>query len=257
VRGEKCVADPMVLLETTSVTKRFGGLTALDNVSFLVREGEVRGIIGPNGAGKTTFFNVMTGELKPTSGKIFLRGEDITDLPPYAICQKGLSRTFQLTLVFPEMTVYESVWVGVNSRSRYPWHPAVPAFSIGDVKRKAEEICHRVGLWEKRNELACNLSYGDQKVVEIAMALSSAPSVLLLDEPTQGVSPKETETIMTVVEKIKNEMTVVLIEHSMDVVMRLCHRITVLGEGRVITEGSPEEVSRNEEVQRIYLGEVS
>ncbi len=107
-------------METRSVTKRFGGLTALDNVSFLVREGEVRGIIGPNGAGKTTLFNVMTGELNPTSGKIFLKGEDITALPPYTICQKGLSRTFQLTLVFPEMTVYESVWVGVNSRSRCP-----------------------------------------------------------------------------------------------------------------------------------------
>ena len=249
--------ESKILLETRSVTKRFGGLTALDNVSFSVREGEIRGIIGPNGAGKTTLFNVMTGELKPTSGKISLKGEDITDLPPYAICQKGLSRTFQLTLVFPEMTVYDSVWVGVNSRSRHPWNPAVPASRIGDVKRKTEEICHGMGLWEKRNELACNLSYGDQKVLEIAMALSSGPTVLLLDEPTQGVSPKETETIMDVVEKLKKEMTVVLIEHSMDVVLRLCQRITVLVEGRVMTEGSPEEVSRNEEVQRIYLGEVN
>jgi branched-chain amino acid transport system ATP-binding protein len=133
----------------------------------------------------------------------------------------------------------------------------VTASRIGKVNGRTEEICRWVGLWEKRSELACNLSYGDQKVLEIAMALSSAPSVLLLDEPTQGVSPKETETIMGVVEKLKNEMTVVLIEHSMDVVLRLCHRITVLVEGKVMTEGSPEEVSRNEEVQRIYLGEVS
>ena len=158
-----------------------------------MKEGEVRGIIGPNGAGKTTLFNVITGELKPSSGRIFLKGEDVTDLPPYAICRKGLSRTFQLTLVFPEMTVLESVWIGVNSRSRHPWNPVAVAGKIGGAGEKTEELCQRVGLWEKRNELACNLSYGDQKVLEIAMALSTEPSVLLLDEPTQGVSPKETD----------------------------------------------------------------
>jgi branched-chain amino acid transport system ATP-binding protein len=250
------MVEPKILLETQSVTKRFSGLTALEGVSFSVREGEIRGIIGPNGAGKTTLFNVMTGELKPTVGKIFLKGEEITNLAPYAICQKGLSRTFQLTLVFPEMTVYESVWVGVNSRSRYPWNPVALAGRINDLGKKTEEICHGMGLWEKRHDLACNLSYGDQKVLEIAMALSTGPSVLLLDEPTQGVSPKETDTIMEVVERLSKQMTIVLIEHSMDVVLRLCHAITVLSEGKVIAEGAPEEVSKNEEVQRIYLGEV-
>lgn len=250
------MVEQKTLLEIVDVTKHFGGLTALDHVSYAVREGEVRGIIGPNGAGKTTLFNVITGELKPTSGKIFLKGENITDLPPYAICQKGLSRTFQLTLVFPEMTVYESVWVGVNSRSRHPWNPVALAGGIHDLGKRTEEICHWVGLWEKRHDLAFNLSYGDQKVLEIAMALSTGPSVLLLDEPTQGVSPKETDTIMEVVERLSKYMTIVLIEHSMDVVLRLCHAITVLSGGKVIAEGSPEEVSRNEEVQRIYLGEI-
>jgi len=238
------------------VTKRFGGLTALDSVSYSIKEGEVRGIIGPNGAGKTTFFNVMTGELKPTSGKILLKGEDITDLTPYRICKKGLSRTFQLTLIFPEMSVFDCIWIGVNSRTRYPWNPAVLAERISDVREKTEAICQRVGLWEKQGELACNLSYGDQKVLEIAMALSTEPSLLLLDEPTQGVSPKETETILDVIERLSKHMTIVLIEHSMDVVLRLCHVITVLSEGRVIAEGPPEEVSKNEEVQRIYLGEI-
>jgi branched-chain amino acid transport system ATP-binding protein len=246
-----------ILLETVSVTKRFGGLTALDSVSLSVREREVRGIIGPNGAGKTTLFNVMTGELTPTSGKIFLKGEEITGLPPYAICRKGLSRTFQLTLVFPEMTVYDGVWVGVNSRSRRPWNPAVSVGSIAHAREKTEEICRRMGIWDRRNELACNLSYGDQKVLEIAMGLSTDPSVLLLDEPTQGVSPRETDTIMEVVEKLSRQMTIVLIEHSMDVVIRLCQVITVLGEGRVIAEGTLHEVSRNKEVQRIYLGEMA
>lgn len=247
----------MNLLDTVAVTKDFGGLRALDNLTCAIKEGELRGIIGPNGAGKTTFFNVITGELKPTSGKIFLRGEDITYLPPHRICQKGLSRTFQLTLIFPEMTVYDSIWVGVNLRTRYPWNPFVCAGSIADISKRTLEICQLVGLEEKMDEVASNLSYGDQKVLEIAMALSTQPSVLLLDEPTQGVSPKETENIVKVVEKLSKNMTIILIEHSMDVVLRLCHTITVLSEGRVIAEGSSAEVSKAEEVQRIYLGEIN
>jgi branched-chain amino acid transport system ATP-binding protein len=244
------------LLETVNVTKRFGGLTALDDVNYSVRAGEVRGIIGPNGAGKTTFFNVITGDLKPTSGRIFIKGEDVTDLPPYLICQKGLSRTFQLTFIFPEMTVYDSIWVGINSRAKTPWNPTIPAKRIRSISRKVEEICDLMGLSDKMNESATNLSYGDQKILEIAMALSTDPAILLLDEPTQGVSPKETDAISEVIEKLSKRMTIVLIEHSMDVVLRLCHLITVLSEGRVIAEGSPKEVSKNEEVQRIYLGEV-
>lgn len=245
------------LLETVSVTMRFGGLTALDNVTYSIQEGEVRGIIGPNGAGKTTLFNVITGELKPTSGKIFLRGKDITRFTPHLICQEGLSRTFQLTFIFPEMTVYESIWVGVNSRARRPWNPVILAHQAADLSQKAQEICHLVGLDEKMNELASNLSYGDQKILEIAMALSTRPSLLLLDEPTQGVSPQETDNISKVIEKLSKNMTIILIEHSMDVVLRLCHVITVLSEGRVIAEGRPEEISKDEEVQRIYLGEIN
>jgi len=245
------------LLETVSVTMRFGGLTALDDVTYTIKEREVRGIIGPNGAGKTTLFNVITGELQPTSGKIFLRGEEITHLTPHIICQKGLSRTFQLTFIFPEMTVYESIWVGVNSRARRPWNPVTLAHHVADLSQKTQEICHLVGLKEKMNELASNLSYGDQKILEIGMAISTQPSVLLLDEPTQGVSPKETDNILEVVERLSKNMTIILIEHSMDVVLRLCHIITVLNEGRVIAEGSPDEISKNEEVQRIYLGEIS
>ena len=217
------MVEKKVLLETASVTKRFGGLTALDGVSTSVKEGEVRGIIGPNGAGKTTLFNVITGELKPSSGKIFLKREDVTDLPPYAICRKGLSRTFQLTLVFPEMTVLESVWVGVNSRSRHPWNPVAVAGKIAEARKKTEEICQRVGLWEKRNELAFNLSYGDQKVLEIAMALSTEPSVPPSGRADPGSQPEETDTISGVVERLSKRMTIVLIEHSMDVVLRLCH----------------------------------
>ncbi|HYA90753.1 MAG TPA: ABC transporter ATP-binding protein [Thermodesulfobacteriota bacterium] len=245
------------ILETVSVTMRFGGLTALDGVTYSIREGEVRGIIGPNGAGKTTLFNVITGELKPTSGKIFLRGKEISSLPPHAICQEGLGRTFQLTFIFPEMTVYDSIWVGVNSRARRPWNPFILAHQVDDFSQKTKEICHLVGLEEKMNELASNLSYGDQKILEIAMALSTRPSILLLDEPTQGVSPQETDNIAAVIEKLSKRITIILIEHSMDVVLRLCSSITVLNEGRVVAEGSPKEISKNEEVQRVYLGEAS
>jgi branched-chain amino acid transport system ATP-binding protein len=244
------------VLQTIEVTKRFGGLTALDRVNYSVREGEIRGIIGPNGAGKTTFFNVVTGELEPTAGKIFLRGEDITGLSPHLICRKGLGRTFQLTFIFPEMTVYESIWVGVNSRVKRPWNPILPAERVTQNSRATLEIGELVGLGNKMDDLASNLSYGDQKVLEIAMALSTQPLVLLLDEPTQGVSPQEADHIVQVIQRLSGNMTILLIEHSMDVILRICHRITVLGEGKVIAEGNPEEINKNEEVQRIYLGEV-
>ncbi len=238
------------------MTKRFGGLTALDRITYSVREGEVKGIIGPNGAGKTTLFNVITGDLKPSSGQIFLRGKEITFLPPHVICQEGLGRTFQLTFVFPDMTVYDSIWVGVNSKAKQPWNPFLLAHQISDLSQKTEEICHLVGLEEKMNELASNLSYGDQKILEIAMALSTQPSILLLDEPTQGVSPQETDHVAEVIERLSEKMTIILIEHSMDVVLRLCSSITVLNEGRVVAEGSPKDVCSNEEVQRVYLGEI-
>ena len=251
------MVEQRVLLETVSVTKRFGGLTALDDVSYLVKTGEIRGIIGPNGAGKTTFFNAITGEVKPTSGRIFVRTEDVTGLPPYMICQKGLSRTFQLTLIFPEMTVYDGIWAGSNSRAKVPWNPVIPARRIRPICQKVEEICDLMGLSDKMNEPTINLSYGDQKILEIAMALSTDPAILLLDEPTQGVSPKETEAISEVIEKLSKRMTIVLIEHSMDFILRLCQIITVFNEGKVIAEGPPEEISKSREIQRIYLGEVT
>lgn len=244
------------LLELKNVSRHFGGLIAVDEISYSVRRGEIRGIIGPNGAGKTTLFNVITGELKPTAGRIYLRGEDITGLTPDVICRKGMSRTFQLTFIFPGMTVFECVWVGVYSKSRRPWNLFFSrADRSGPVAEKAQQIIRTVGLEEKTHEIASNLSYGDQKVLEIAMALSSDPLILLLDEPTQGVGPGEVDTIISLVERLSQEMSIVLIEHDMDIVARLCHNVTVLSFGRMIAEGSCEAVSRDEEVQRIYLGE--
>jgi branched-chain amino acid transport system ATP-binding protein len=244
----------MKLLETIDLTESFGGLIALDDVNFSVEEGELRGIIGPNGAGKTTLFNVITGCLKPAKGKVLLNGEDISGLPPHIISQKGVSRTFQITNIFPEMTVYESVWAGVNSRAKQPWNPFVHAGAMGHISRKAEEICQLVGLSDRMNQMSANLSHGDQRVLEIAIALSTDPILLLLDEPTQGISPKEIGTLLEVIKKVSQITTIVLIEHDMSVVLSLSKTIAVLNEGRIIAEGPPHEISRNKEVQKVYLG---
>jgi branched-chain amino acid transport system ATP-binding protein len=250
------MADDGYLLELKGVSKHFGGLLAVDDVSYSVKKGEIRGIVGPNGAGKTTLFNLITGELRPTAGRVYLGGEDVTGLPPDLICLKGMSRTFQLTFIFPEMTVLECVWVGVYSRRRRPWSLFFSRSDrSGPIEEKALQIIRTVGLEEKAQEIASNLSYGDQKVLEIAMALSTDPVMLLLDEPTQGVGPGEVDAIINLVEHLSKEMSIVLIEHDMDIVARLCHNVTVLSYGKMIAEGSCELISQNEEVQRIYLGE--
>jgi len=246
--------EGMKLLETVGLTMSFGGLVALDDVNFSVGKGELRGIIGPNGAGKTTFFNVITGYLKPTNGKALLDGEDISGLPPHTISQRGISRTFQITNIFPGMTVYESIWAGVNSRTKQPWNPFVRADTMGDISRKAEEICQMVGLSDKMNLVSENLSHGDQRVLEMAIALSTDPILFLLDEPTQGVSPKEIDNMLEVIEKVSKITTTIMIEHDMSIALSLSNTITVFNEGRIIAGGSPSEISENEEVQRIYLG---
>ncbi|HMK65627.1 MAG TPA: ABC transporter ATP-binding protein [Thermodesulfobacteriota bacterium] len=248
--------DAAPLLEVKGLSKHFGGLTAVDEVNYQVGSHEIRGIIGPNGAGKTTFFNVITGDLKPSAGKIFLKGEDITHLPAHKICRKGMSRTFQLTFIFPNMTVYDCVWVGLYSSKMKPGGLFFSsADRKGELARKTEEICRLVGLEDKIDTLASNLSYGDQKVLEIAMALSTDPIILLLDEPTQGVGPKETDDIVALIGRLSRSMSVVLIEHNIDIIMRICHTLTVFSFGRVIAEGDCRAVAMNEEVQRIYLGE--
>jgi branched-chain amino acid transport system ATP-binding protein len=250
------MAENGYLLELKDISRSFGGLVALDGISYGVRKGEISGIIGPNGAGKTTLFNVITGELKPTRGRVYLGGKDITGLSPDLICRKGVSRTFQLTFVFPEMTVLECVWIGVYSRLRQPWNLFFSrADRLESVAQKAKDIIHTVGLHQKMHEIASNLSYGDQKVLEIAMALSTEPLILLLDEPTQGVGPAEVDAIVSLVERLSQDMSIVLIEHDMDIIARLCHQVTVLSFGKLIAEGTCESVSQNEEVQRVYLGE--
>ncbi len=243
-----------IMLETKNLTMAFGGLVVLEDVNLRLKEGELRGIIGPNGAGKTTLLNLMIGYLKPTSGRILFRGKDITGLPPHVISQMGISVTFQLTNIFPRMTAVENVWAGVHSRSERRWHPFIRAEVLTPTRIRAEELCEQVGLGDKMDEEAANLSHGDQRLLEMAIALGCEPTLLLLDEPTQGVSPREAENIVRVIEEMSQHKTIVLIEHNVDVVLRLAQTITVLNKGRVIAEGHPEAISANDEVQRIYLG---
>ena len=218
--------------------------------------GELRGVIGPNGAGRTTLFNIISGTFPPSSGRIYLKGEDISRLPPVAFAKKGISRTFQLTSMFSEMTVLESIWAGVNATTRRPWNPFAPAANQKETIREAERICRLMRLEEMANDPAANLPYGDQKILEIAMALSTNPLLLLLDKPPpKALGP--TENIVKAVNSLRQIITsIIMIEHTVEIVLRLCDRVTVLGNGQIISEGTSPEIANNQEVQRIYIGEL-
>jgi branched-chain amino acid transport system ATP-binding protein len=241
-----------VVLETRGLTRVFGGLTAVDRVDFAVEAGEIRAVIGPNGAGKTTFFNLITGVFPPTSGQIRFRGDDITGLPVHRISQKGIARTVQVTSIFPTLTVQENVWLGVQSRDRL--NPLRARANMRAVARRVEEIMALVGLGAEAEAEAAELSHGDQRLLEIALALSTEPHLLLLDEPTAGLSAKETRDMVQVVRGLSRQRTIVIVEHDMDVVMELADVITVLHMGRVLAEGPPQATRDNPLVQEVYLG---
>jgi len=232
------------MLRTEGITKTFEGLKAVDDVSIELPEGVVTAIIGPNGAGKTTLINLISGLLEPDSGRIFLEGEDLTDKPPDGRVSKGISRTFQVTNIFQNFTVYENL--------------KVPVLSLDEEEpgRRIDEMLDWFGLEDLRDTRASNLSHGDVRVLEIAMAVSTDPSVLLLDEPTAGMSTEEKGKATDVIEELKDERDIVLVivEHSMDVIFSLADQIKVLNEGRIIREGKPAEISEDEEVIDAYLG---
>jgi len=245
-----------MLLETEGLTKNFGKLTAVNRVDLGVEQGELKAVIGPNGAGKTTLFNLITGKLRPDGGTVRFKGDDITGLPPPAIAQRGLARSFQLTNIFPNLTVFENVRIAVQAKDRHRSSYFIGATSLTEVNGKTEELLEWIGLSEYKDQLAKNLSYGDQRHLEIGLALATEPDLLLLDEPTSGMSPFETQKTVELIERLSEELklTIVLIEHHMDVVMALAHSILVMHYGEKIAEGTPEEVSADERVQEAYLG---
>ena len=240
------------VLETRGLTRAFGGLVAVNEVDFAVRAGEIRAVIGPNGAGKTTLFNLITGVLAPTHGQILFQGQDITGLPVHRISQKGIARTVQITSIFPTLTVTENVWLGVQSRGRI--HPLARQSKMETVRRQVEEIIALVGLQEQAEAEAAELSHGDQRLLEIALALSTRPQLLLLDEPTAGLSAKETRDMGRVIRQLATRQTIVIVEHDMDVVMELADTISVLHMGKVLAEGPPQATRENRLVQEVYLG---
>ena len=236
------------------MAKAFGGFQALIGVSLRVEPGEIAAIIGPNGAGKSTLFNVITGHLVPDLGHVKFKGRDITGRPPHAICRLGLARSFQRTNIFPRLSVFENVQVAILSHEGREQEMWSRARDLGRERTMA--ILEDVGLAGRAAEASGSLSYGDQKQLELGIALALEPEMLLLDEPTAGMSPQETRSSMALVARIARDRRLALLftEHDMGVVFSVAQRIRVLHQGRIIAEGAPDEVRRNEEVKRVYLG---
>jgi branched-chain amino acid transport system ATP-binding protein len=258
--GAHAAAPREKVLEVDAVTLAFGGLTALDDVSFSIQRGEILGLIGPNGAGKTTCFNVVTGVYRPTSGQVRFLGQDLSGHKRHAITKLGIARTFQNIRLFKAMTALENVMVGADARHRTGVLSALLGLPLHkreerDGHQRAFELLQFMGLADRADELAANLSYGDQRRLEIARAMATEPQLLCLDEPAAGFNPAEKQALMALIRRIRDRgYTVLLIEHDMRVVMGISDRVTVLDYGEVIAEGSPDEVRRNSRVVEAYLG---
>jgi len=244
----------MVLLEVRNVVKSFGGLRALQDVSLSVAKGEIRAVIGPNGAGKSTFFNVMTGLLKPDAGDVVFEGKPITGLPPHRIIRKGIGRSFQITNIFHNLSVFENLRCAVlwSLGYRYSfWHRLA---GLEDARRRADEVLDAIGLASRRERPAGLLAYAEQRALEIGITIAGGADVILLDEPTAGMSRSETDHVVELVRRVTTGKTLVMVEHDMGVVFNLADRISVLVYGEVLASGTPEEIRANAAVQEAYLG---
>jgi branched-chain amino acid transport system ATP-binding protein len=246
----------MSVLEVRRVSKRFGSLAAVRDVSLTVEKGELRAVIGPNGAGKTTFFNLISGFFPPSLGVIVFDGLDITALPAYRRVAAGIARTFQITEIFPELTVFDNVRISTEVTEGFRLRPWISQTERASVHRQVEETLELTGLSSKSDRLVGELAHGDQRAAEIAMALALRPRLLLLDEPTAGMGDQETYEITQIIRRLhhENNFTIVLIEHDMRVVFHLADRITVLDQGGLLANGAPTEIASNEAVQAAYLG---
>lgn len=246
----------MSLLTVENVSRHFGNLRAVNDVSLTVQAGELRAIIGPNGAGKTTFFNLISGFFRPSAGRILFDGNDITNLAPHRRVAMGMARTFQITEVFPELSVHDNVRIPVEIEAGHRLSPWTSRAAATKVRDRVDELITMSGLGAKANRLVGELSLGDQRSTEIIMSLALRPRLLLLDEPTAGMGDQETYDITQLIRKLHREqgLSMVLIEHDMRVIFQLAQRIMVLAEGRVLAEGTPTEIAASEAVQAAYLG---
>ncbi len=249
----------MSLLKVENVSKNFGSLVAVDNISMTVKPGELRAVIGPNGAGKTTFFNTISGFLTQTSGRIIFDDEDISALPPARRVWRGIARTFQITEVFPELSVRENLRIAVEVASGYRLSVWQTSDADDEVRARVVDLLMVSNLAEKADRLVGELAHGDQRATEIMMALALRPRLLLLDEPTAGMGDQETYDITQLIRKLHRDqkLTIVLIEHDMRVVFHLADRIMVLAEGKMLAEGTPQDIATNEAVQAAYLGKAA
>jgi branched-chain amino acid transport system ATP-binding protein len=248
----------MAILQTENLTKAFGALTAVSGVSLSIEAGSLHSIIGPNGAGKTTLFNLLTGTFAPSSGRILLDEKEITGTPAHGIAHLGLARSFQRTNVFPAFSLLDNVWVAAFATGR-SWNGLLwrKTSRYPEATERARQALADVGLSSKANQLAREISHGEQRQLELAIALAAAPRVLLLDEPAAGLSPEETRRMVALVRGLKGRYTIVLIEHKIDIIMSVSDRISVMHFGSVIAEGTPAEIQANPEVRRAYLGGVA
>jgi branched-chain amino acid transport system ATP-binding protein len=245
----------MALLSLDRVSKNFAGVQALRDVSLSIEPGERRAIIGPNGAGKTTLFNIISGELPPTSGAVTLADREVTNLPPERMFRLGLARTFQKNSLFLDLTTQENVRLAVQAHQKQGHHWFRPWWSFDAVNQRTRHVLERAGLWSRRLEAAKNLSYGEQRQLEMAIALAGEPMLLLLDEPTAGMSVAETASSVATIGALPRDLTLLIIEHDMDTVFAVADRITVLDHGQVIADGKPEDVRHDSQVRAVYLGD--
>jgi branched-chain amino acid transport system ATP-binding protein len=243
------------LLSVRGLVKNFGALRATDGIDFEVREGETHAVIGPNGAGKTTFISQLAGNLRPDSGSVRFAGTDITALPAPKRARMGLARSFQITSVYLEFSALDNVALAVQANQGHSFRFWRPARADYRLREPAEKVLEEVGLSSRKGVIAANLSHGEHRQLEVAMALATSPRLLLLDEPMAGMGPDESQRMIALLSRLKQTKTIILVEHDMDAVFRLADRISVLVYGRVIATGTPEEIRSNAEVRKAYLGE--
>ena len=248
--------DSEIILTTKNLRKEFGALVAVDDVSIQVRKNSLHAIIGPNGAGKTTFFNLLSGNIEPSGGSVFFKGRDITNQPVHKTIHFGMGRSFQITNIFPNLTVFENIRLACQALGKDNFMFFRDADTLEQYQSRSWEVINRVGLRDRAYTLAKTLPHGDQRKLELGMILAPDPEVLLLDEPTAGMAAEQVPELIALIQEIQQagDKTVMLVEHNMNVVMRVSDVITVMHQGKVLAEGAPAEIAANEEVQTAYLG---